>query len=256
VEYLFEKGKIKDIIDIIREISTYEDSIFAEEVTDCILNLEIDNKKTRALFLELGKEILKSEDIFLREYGDVIACIAKEAIIQDDQKLIRLLKKQLSYNDLSCLYITSIAYEAYGDHERRLTAIVEKGKNDVNLSIQLFDLALSIEIKDINSDLDLDIYYNALWILDSDNNKCLPINKKLNYKFLEKCMPFGPQNPGIYSKALCLYVEMNEVEKGIECMNSIKKYDSKEYADIIIDIKKYDFFSIFRQDERVKKIID
>lgn len=259
VEYLFEKGKIKDIIDIIREINTYEDSIFAEEVTDCILNLEIDNKKTRALFLELGKEILKSKDIFLREYGDVIARIAKEAIIQDDQKLIRLLKKQLSYNDLSCLYITSIAYEAYGDNESGLTTIVEKGKNDVNLSIQLFDLALSIEIEDINSDLDLDIYYNALWILDSDNNKCLPINKKLNYKFLEKCMPFGPKNPAIYFNALCLYVEMNDLDQAFTCLKFVKKYEFEfinegEYDMLIKQLKTEKLFIKLRHDVRYKEI--
>ena len=41
---------------------------------------------------------------------------------------------------ISCLYITSIAYEAYGDNESGLTTIVEKEKWMLISSIQLFDL--------------------------------------------------------------------------------------------------------------------
>ena len=75
-------------------------------------------------------------------------------------------------------------------------------------AIALFRLALQIECSE-PAVTRLEPFCNALFPLQYDNSQ-LPIDAERNAWFLERCLPYAPNNPAIYFNALCLYVEMED----------------------------------------------
>lgn len=244
---LFKKGKVKDIIKFISK--NQKEDEFTNEVSDYLKNINTENKKERTVFLALSKELLQSKITFLEEDVELITKVAKAAIIAKNSKLLDFLKKIMSNKKLSPIYINTIGFHAYeAQQEKKYTKI----------AIQLYELALSIKVKTITTDLDLSTYCNALWVLQNDNTG-LPANKKLNQAFLEKCLPFGPKNPAIYFNALCLYVEMNDLDQAFTCLTFVKKYEFKfinegEYDMLIKQLKTEKLFIKLRHDVRYKEI--
>lgn len=247
IDLLFKKGKVKDIIKFINK--NQKEDEFRNEVSDYLGEIKTENKKERTIFLALTKELLQSKITFLEEDADLIARIAKAAIIDKNSKLIDLLKKTTSDKKASPIYINTIGFQAYE---------AQQEKKHIKIAIQLYELALGIKVKTITTDLHLSTYCNALWVLQNDNTG-LPVNQKLNQAFLEKCLPFGPKNPAIYFNALCLYVEMNDLDQAFTCLKFVKKYEFKfinegEYDMLIKQLKTEKLFIKLRHDVRYKEI--
>ncbi|MDF2193785.1 hypothetical protein [Paraflavitalea sp. CAU 1676] len=109
-------------------------------------------------------------------------------------------------------------------------------------TIQLFTLALDNEAP--ASCEYLELYCNALYVCQNDNTG-LPIDKALNERFLNKCLPFAPANPAIYFNAACLYVEMKDFEKTLECIQLAKKHTFDGYEGMMEAIATGSIFAEF-----------
>ena len=128
-------------------------------------------------------------------------------------------------------------------------------KQTLPIALRLYEIAIRIETP--LSCPNLEVYCNALWILQKDNTG-LPINHERNLAFLQKCLPYAPRNPAIYYNAACLYVEMEDFDHALEnidlAMQNRNHYS--EYDQMIHQLKTEPMFAAFRQDERVKQLLD
>lgn len=115
-------------------------------------------------------------------------------------------------------------------------------QKEYTTAIRLFTLCLKIETRDKVADLS--IYCNALYVLQNDNTG-LPVNKALNEEFLEKCLPFGPENPAIYFNAACLYAEMKQWNEVASCIQAARRYQFTGYDSMMREIKQAPIFAEF-----------
>lgn len=109
-------------------------------------------------------------------------------------------------------------------------------------AIQLFRIA--INNKSPKPCTLLEVYCNALYVLQNDNTG-LPIDKTLNEAFLAICLPYAPKNPAIYFNAACLYVEMKDFEKTLECIQLAKKHKFDGYDGMLEAIDSGGIFAEF-----------
>jgi uncharacterized protein (TIGR02996 family) len=64
------------------------------------------------------------------------------------------------------------------------------------------------------SDLELEHYANALWVVQRDNTG-LPVDAARARHYLERCLPHGPRNPTLYINAAGVYTELGELDTAI-----------------------------------------
>ncbi len=132
--------------------------------------------------------------------------------------------------------------DGYG-HNLMTTDGFEKG-------IQVYDLALQFPSPGKS------VYANAMWIAQHDNTN-LPIDKERNEKWLEICLPHGPENPGIFFNAACVFMEHKEYEKVIDTLRNAIHYGAgDEMTDFhkIRQMSKDTMFDDLR--ERIDAIFD
>lgn len=118
-------------------------------------------------------------------------------------------------------------------------------------AISLFTYALDLETGDCNK---LEVYCNALYVLQHDNTG-LPVNAALNHKFLAKSLRYAPQNPAIYFNAACLYVEMRDYEKTLECIRLAKEHRYDGYDTMMNEISSAAMFADFMKYPALKKYL-
>lgn len=118
-------------------------------------------------------------------------------------------------------------------------------------SFELFKVAVNIECKDYFEVTEevrveyLKIFCNVLYFLQNDNTG-LPVDKELNYYFLEKCLFHGKENPAIYFNAACVYAEMKDFDNVLICIEAAKKYYDG-YEMMMQAIRTEPMFSEFRE---------
>lgn len=177
-----------------------------------------------------------------------IGDIAFAAVNENNQSLIDKLVKQLSnreaegltgfsgYCASSCEYASNIGQ--YASHLRSKDTFIQ--------ATRLYEIALDIQPSKPCTQR-LELFCNALWILQHDNTG-LPVDKTLNEKFLTKCLPYAPGNPAIFFNALCLYVEMGEFDKALQCYTQAVNYkynnvqmmkDQIQSEKVFAEFKKY-----------------
>ncbi|SFE63267.1 hypothetical protein SAMN05518672_108177 [Chitinophaga sp. CF118] len=237
IEYLFPEfllAKLFDNPDISKTLAFYRKHRKNEKVNrsaeQLVINLDI--QKEYAKLNRLAEEVLDANTPdypFMLPHVDKIAFAA---IMENNQPLIDRLVRQLSSrqygltsssgNCASCDYASNIGAYAYKFHYK-------DNKDAFIQARRLYEIALDIQPPE-PCKLRLKVYCNALWILQHDNTG-LPVDKVLNEKFLAKCLPYGSGNPAIFFNALCLYVEMNEFDKALQCYNQAINY---KYNDIQI----------------------
>jgi hypothetical protein len=107
LDSLFKKAKLKDILKIIN--TNIKNENFTTEVVDYLQKIQIEDKKERKKILSLAKEILKSKNNFLFKYdAHIIVTIAKAAILEQDQKIIKSIETQISTNPDYIIYINAL----------------------------------------------------------------------------------------------------------------------------------------------------
>ncbi len=84
-------------------------------------------------------------------------------------------------------------------------------------AIAAFDLVIE------SPHLDRTAYNNALFAIMADNNK-LPIDRPRALRFLAAALRFGAENPAIFYNSACVYMELGEVERTLECLAQARRH--------------------------------
>jgi len=67
------------------------------------------------------------------------------------------------------------------------------------------------------------LYMNALWAVQNDNHH-LGVMRERATVYLERCVQYGPRNPGIYYNAACVWQELGDREKAIACVRDAVRH--------------------------------
>lgn len=103
-------------------------------------------------------------------------------------------------------------------------------------ALELYNMIIEL------SSLEKTAYCNALWVVQSDNNK-LPLDPERSRRFLQYCLPHAPENPAIFFNAACVYMELGERDKVLE---SLKNAVEHGYDDIHLLEQQVLHESLFR----------
>ena len=210
-------------------------------------NIDVEDPDDRNNLLSaLRSGIHSSVDHRMNDLSKLPYLMAYAAILENDREamdlIVRLASDQSS--PILCSFISSIDNYTY-QH------IMEA---DFSVARRLFEMALEVETLSQSAGTSRSFFCNALWVMQKDNTG-LPVDREMNGRFLEKCLPYGPIYPAIYFNAACLYVEMNEYDKALGCIGLAKKYNYNGYDNMLEQIRTVPMFEDFRKDERVMKII-
>ena len=177
---------------------------------------------------------------------NLICLMAHAAILENDREAMDIIVRFAS--DPSSPIYRSFTHSIDNYTQQQL-----REKADFSVTRQLFEMALDIATPR-SAGTSMSLLCNALWVMQKDNTG-LPVDREMNEKFLEKCLPNGPIHPIIYAYAAYLYVEMNEYDKALECIDLSKKHNYRGYDGMLGQIRADTMFEDFRKDERVMKII-
>lgn len=95
------------------------------------------------------------------------------------------------------------------------------------------------------SDMEEQVYCNALWAIMDDNSK-LGVQPERARRWLAACLPHGPDNPAIYFNAACCYFELGDRDAVFEMIAKAKEH---EY-DGLEKIRDEKFLASLREDPR------
>lgn len=213
LEKLFDKPDVSKALAFYRKHS--ENKYIIRTAGKLVRNLC--HKNEYAKVVRLTEEAL---DAITQDYSFMLVHmdkIAFAAVMENNQALIDRLVQRLSNQQsgsasssgdcASCDYANNIGLYAFKLHT----------KDTYIQSRRMYEIALDIQPPQPCTQR-LEVFCNALWILQHDNTG-LPVDKALNEKFLAKCLPYAPGNPAIFFNAVCVYVEMKEFDKALECYN-------------------------------------
>jgi predicted DNA-binding WGR domain protein/tetratricopeptide (TPR) repeat protein len=222
IDYLFPDVKIErlflqpDLTDALAYLQKNRNRANVQNKVETILRQflkEGNHAKVVQLTEAMLVKLTSDYSFMLANVGRMVYAAMKE----DNRKLIDQLVQKLSHRTTgptslsgdcaSCDYLNNIGAFAFSLHHHDTYAEAQR----------LYEIALDIETPEPCKSR-LEIYCNVLWVLQYDNTG-LPVNATLNEKILAKCLPYGPQNPAIYFNAACVYVEMNQFEKAVECVS-------------------------------------
>ena len=118
-----------------------------------------------------------------------------------------------------------------------LSEIESRVREDADLGNQLGTLAYNLTQQDQFEDalrlferlidapgLHKSVYNNALWAVMDDNNK-MPVQHDRARRFLDACLPHGPDNPSIFYNAACAYFELDEINRVYEQLQLAIEHD-------------------------------
>ncbi|HMK47223.1 MAG TPA: tetratricopeptide repeat protein [Methanocella sp.] len=213
--------------------------------------IDIEDTGDRKSLLSALRSIAHSSAEPITESPPWLICLmAHAAILEDDREAMDLIVRFVS--DQSSPVYRSFTYSIDDYTYQQLMK-----KTDFPVTRRLFEIALDITTSrsGTNNNNNISLFCNALWVMQKDNTG-LPVDREMNEKFLEKCLPHGPKNPAIYFNAACLHVEMDEYDKALECIGLAKKHDYRGYDAMMEQIWTTPFFADFRKDERVMKMLE
>ncbi|HMK47967.1 MAG TPA: HEAT repeat domain-containing protein, partial [Methanocella sp.] len=176
---------------------------------------------------------------------ELICIAAHAAILEDDREAVDMIVGFVS--DPSSPISRDFTYSIDNYTAKQLRK--NRKKADFLVTRRLFEIALDIGTPYMS------LFCNALWVMRKDNTRLI-VDREMNEKFLEKCLPNGPRYPEIYFNAVCLYVEMDEYDKALECVSLAKKHNCWGYDGMMERIRTAPMFEDFRKDQRVMKIIE
>ncbi|MCU0352376.1 MAG: hypothetical protein MUD08_01350 [Cytophagales bacterium] len=168
-----------------------------------------------------------------------IAGIIHKAVKANEESLLAKIVETLSGQPNSCEHVYEIGSFANELGYR---------KKEFKHSRRMFDIALQIETPApcSGANTTLTVYNNALWVLQHDNTG-LPVDAALNERFLAKCLPYAPKNPAIFYNAACLYVEMEQFDKAVDCIRQAVAHKLNEMEEIKRQLNTEKMFADFRQ---------
>lgn len=150
--------------------------------------------------------------LYPEQMGDLFMAILICAIEENDQEtLANLHAVEPKSSETIGAYLDGFGHSLMQGGE------YEKG-------IQVYDLALKFASPGKS------VYANALWVAQEDNTS-LPIDKERNEKWLEICLPHGPENPGIFFNASCVFMEHKDYEKVIDNIRNAIHYGAGQDGD-------------------------
>ncbi len=234
-----EENIAKNITDVV----LFEDlsSILKHHFKNTENEVGLHYKKRIKLLLQLAKKLINNKntaEICFRNTQS-LALLTKVAALEHDAALLHHIHQFVTtFYFKGSTYINALGEQA--------TSILFSKK--YKEAIEMYKIVLDIIPKyDFDYDkVDLSIYCNALYALQNDNSG-LPVNKVLNYNFLEKCLPLAVKNPPIYYNALCLHVEMNEFDKAYDYFLLIQKHDEETTKLMMEELKTETIFKDFKK---------
>ncbi|HMK48111.1 MAG TPA: tetratricopeptide repeat protein [Methanocella sp.] len=205
--------------------------------------IDVEDPDDRKNLLSAIRSIIHSPG----EYGtrglSKLTCLAAHAaILENDREAVDMIVRFAS--DPS-----SPIYDGFTDSIYHYTDRQLSKKADFLVTRRLFEMAMDIVTPHMS------LFCNALLVMRKDSTG-LPVDREMNEKFLGKCLPYGHINPEIYSNAACLYVEMGEYDKALECIDLAKKHNYWGYNGMLKDIRMSPIFEDFRKDERAVKMLE
>lgn len=148
-------------------------------------------------------------------------------------------------------WLDEVFYEKGFIHHLSAKALSLGQKGQYEESLELFRLLVDIDRKDYFDvqpqvwEACLQGFCNVLYFLQKDNTG-RPIDAEKNQYFLEKCLPYGDENPAIYFNAACVYNEMKDFPMVAKCLEQAEI--SEEIHSLMKEtIAKEALFSEFRE---------
>ena len=150
--------------------------------------------------------------------------MAHAAILENDREAVDMITRFVLSQP------SSISVDLYSSINNYMYRQLRK-KTGFPMTRQLFEIALEqacITVTPQSTGNSMSFFCNALWVMRKENTG-LPVDREMNEKFLEKCLPYGSKNSAIYFNAVCLYVEMDEYDKALECIDLAKRHNYRDY---------------------------
>ncbi|HMK47966.1 MAG TPA: tetratricopeptide repeat protein [Methanocella sp.] len=214
-----------------------------------VSRIDVEDPDVRRNLLSALRLIVHSPGEYRTNHLSWLSCImVHAAILEDDREAVDLIVRFAP--DPSSPISNSFTYSIYHYTDQQL-----KKKTDFPVTRRLFEIALDIVTLPQSSGTCTSLFCNALWVMQKDSTG-LPVDREMNEKFLGKCLPYGPKNPEIYFNAVCLYVEMGEYDKALECVGLAKKHDYRDYDGMMERIRTTPVFAGFRKDGLVVKMLE